>query len=77
MFFKQGLTKIKLSIRYYQIVLKESFKIIDYRIRRCPVPPVSLGKSCLLTILLKKFILKIFLLLEITSKKDFLNFSYH
>ena len=39
-----------------------------YRIRRCPIPPVSLGKSWSLIISLKKIILKN-LELEITSKK--------
>ena len=64
-----------------------NFKIIIilisiYRIRRCPVPPplssppVSMEKSWSLTISLKKIILKI-LELEITSKKKFLNFSFH
>ena len=38
---------------------------LEYRIRRCPVPPVSLAKSWSLTISLEKIILKI-LELEIT-----------
>ena len=47
-----------------------------YRIRRCPVPPVSLGKSWSLTISLKKNYIQNFRIRNY-FKKDFLNFSFH
>ena len=46
-----------------------------YRIRRCPVSPISFAKSWSLTIWLKKFIFKI-LGLEINSRKIFLFFLF-